>query len=65
MTEHPEDGVPIEDAESMPQEKDSDDPQAPVDEYDPLEDFQPATGWPDPGFEDVAFPPPDAGERVP
>jgi hypothetical protein len=48
--------APIQDGDSLPPEENTDAPEAPVDEYDKLEDFDPSTGWPDPGFEDVAFP---------
>jgi hypothetical protein len=42
--------VPIEDVGEGPSEQDSDNPKAVVDENDRLEDFDPSTGWPDPGF---------------
>jgi hypothetical protein len=58
MTEPGDAGAeaPIEDGDSLPPEAYTDDPEAPVDEYDKLEDFDPSTGWPDLGFEDAAFP---------
>ncbi len=48
--------APIEDGDSLPPEENTDTSEAPAFEDDKLEDFQPSTGWPDPGFEDVAFP---------
>ncbi len=58
MTEPGDAGAeaPIEDGNSLPPEENTDDPEAPVDDDDKLEDFDPSTGWPDPGFEHVAFP---------
>jgi hypothetical protein len=61
--------APIEDGDSLnledPKEKNTDNPEAAVDENDRVEDFPAAVpGWPDdpPKFEDVAFPPqPDEG----
>lgn len=50
--------APIEDiGDSLPPEKNTDTAEETEDENDKLEDF-PAevAGWPDPGFEDVAFP---------
>jgi hypothetical protein len=51
--------APIENGDLLPPEMNTDDPEAPVDEYDKLEDFDPATGWPDPGF-----PPPGPAPRL-
>jgi hypothetical protein len=65
VMEQLEDEVPIEEiADDEVPDRNTDDPNAPVDEYDSLDAFDPATGWPEPGFVDVAFPPPDDGEGV-
>ena len=48
--------APIEDGDSLSEEEPTDVLEAPVFEPDMLQDFDPSTGWPDPGFEGVAFP---------
>ncbi|HEX9343782.1 MAG TPA: hypothetical protein VF995_09230 [Actinomycetota bacterium] len=57
---------PIEDA-SINQHRATDDPHSKVfdDRGGPVEDVTSVSGWPDPGFEDVAFPSPGGGGSGP